>query len=33
MLAGDVAYHDYMGVTTDLSEQPLLVKSLGTATT
>jgi ribulose-5-phosphate 4-epimerase/fuculose-1-phosphate aldolase len=29
MLAGDVAYHDYMGVTTDLEEQPLLVKSLG----
>jgi ribulose-5-phosphate 4-epimerase/fuculose-1-phosphate aldolase len=31
MLAGDIAYHDYMGVTTDLSEQPLLVKSLGAA--
>jgi ribulose-5-phosphate 4-epimerase/fuculose-1-phosphate aldolase len=29
MLAGEVAYHDYMGVTTDLQEQPLLVKSLG----
>lgn len=29
MLVGDVAYHDYMGVTTDLQEQPLLVKSLG----
>ncbi|MEO6269361.1 MAG: class II aldolase/adducin family protein [Lautropia sp.] len=31
MLAGDIAYHEYMGVTTDLSEQPLLVKSLGAA--
>jgi ribulose-5-phosphate 4-epimerase/fuculose-1-phosphate aldolase len=29
MLAGQVAYHDYMGVTTDLQEQPFLVKSLG----
>lgn len=29
MLAGDVAYHDYRGVTTDLQEQPHLVKSLG----
>jgi len=29
MLVGDVAYHDYMGVTTDLREQPFLVKSLG----
>ncbi len=31
MLAGDIAYHEYLGVTTDLSEQPLLVKSLGAA--
>ena len=30
MLVGDVAYHDYMGVTTDLEEQPYLVRSLGT---
>jgi len=29
MLAGDVAYHDYMGVTTYPEEQPLLVRSLG----
>ncbi len=29
MLHGDVAYHDYLGVTTDLDEQPLLVRSLG----
>lgn len=29
MLVGDLAYHDYMGVTTDLEEQPHLVKSLG----
>ena len=29
MLVGEVAYHDYLGVTTDLDEQPLLVKSLG----
>lgn len=29
ILAGDLAYHDYMGVTTDPAEQPLLVRSLG----
>ncbi|MGE0798825.1 MAG: class II aldolase/adducin family protein [Lautropia sp.] len=29
MLAGQVAYHDYMGVTTDRDEQPLLIRSLG----
>jgi ribulose-5-phosphate 4-epimerase/fuculose-1-phosphate aldolase len=29
MLWGEVAYHDYMGVTTDLEEQPILVRSLG----
>jgi ribulose-5-phosphate 4-epimerase/fuculose-1-phosphate aldolase len=31
MLFGDVAYHDYEGVTTHLDEQPRLVASLGTA--
>ncbi len=31
MLYGDVAYHDYEGVTTSLDEQPRLVASLGTA--
>lgn len=31
MLYGDVAYHDYEGVTTNLDEQPRLVASLGTA--
>lgn len=30
MLYGDVAYHDYEGVTTNLEEQPRLVASLGT---
>jgi len=30
MLYGDVAYHDYEGVTTRLEEQPRLVASLGT---
>jgi ribulose-5-phosphate 4-epimerase/fuculose-1-phosphate aldolase len=30
MLYGDVAYHDYEGVTTKLDEQPRLVASLGT---
>jgi ribulose-5-phosphate 4-epimerase/fuculose-1-phosphate aldolase len=30
MLYGDVAYHDYEGVTTKLDEQPRLVSSLGT---
>ncbi len=30
MLFGDVAYHDYEGVTTKLDEQPRLVASLGT---
>jgi ribulose-5-phosphate 4-epimerase/fuculose-1-phosphate aldolase len=30
MLYDDVAYHDYEGVTTNLDEQPRLVKSLGT---
>ena len=30
MLFGDVAYHDYEGVTTQLDEQPRLVASLGT---
>ncbi|MEC5408596.1 class II aldolase/adducin family protein [Paraburkholderia sp. MPAMCS5] len=30
MLFDDVAYHDYEGVTTDLSEQPRLVASIGT---
>lgn len=29
MLYGDVAYHDYEGVTTNLDEQPRLVASLG----
>ena len=29
-LYGQVAYHDFEGVTTDLAEQPRLVKSLGT---
>ncbi len=29
ILYGQVAYHDYEGVTTDLAEQPRLVKSLG----
>lgn len=29
-LAGDVAYHDFEGVTTNLEEQPRLVASLGT---
>jgi ribulose-5-phosphate 4-epimerase/fuculose-1-phosphate aldolase len=29
MLYGDVAYHDYEGVTTQLGEQPRLVASLG----
>jgi ribulose-5-phosphate 4-epimerase/fuculose-1-phosphate aldolase len=29
MLYDDVAYHDYEGVTTNLDEQPRLVKSLG----
>jgi ribulose-5-phosphate 4-epimerase/fuculose-1-phosphate aldolase len=29
ILADDLAYHDYMGVTTDPAEQPLLVRSLG----
>jgi ribulose-5-phosphate 4-epimerase/fuculose-1-phosphate aldolase len=29
LLFGQVAYHDFEGVTTDLSEQPRLVKSLG----
>lgn len=29
MLYGDVAYHDYEGVTTNLDEQPRLVTSLG----
>jgi len=28
-LYGQVAYHDFEGVTTDLGEQPRLVKSLG----
>jgi ribulose-5-phosphate 4-epimerase/fuculose-1-phosphate aldolase len=31
MLFGDVAYHNYEGVTTNLDEQPRLVASLGTA--
>jgi ribulose-5-phosphate 4-epimerase/fuculose-1-phosphate aldolase len=31
MLYGDVAYHDYEGVTTRLDEQPRLVASLGAA--
>jgi ribulose-5-phosphate 4-epimerase/fuculose-1-phosphate aldolase len=31
MLYGDVAYHDYEGVTTNLDEQPRLVRSLGRA--
>ncbi len=31
MLYGDVAYHDYEGVTTNLDEQPRLVASLGNA--
>jgi hypothetical protein len=31
MLYGDVAYHDYEGVTTNLDEQPRLVASLGSA--
>ena len=31
MLYGDVAYHDYEGVTTKLDEQPRLVASLGRA--
>ena len=29
MLHGDLAYHDYEGVTTNLDEQPRLVRSLG----
>jgi len=29
MLWGDVGYHDYEGVTTNLDEQPRLVKSIG----
>ena len=29
LLYGQVAYHDFEGVTTDLSEQPRLVRSLG----
>ena len=29
MLYGDVAYHDYEGVTTKLDEQPRLIRSLG----
>lgn len=29
MLQGDVAYHDFEGITTDAGEQPRLVKSLG----
>jgi len=29
LLYGQVAYHDFEGVTTDLAEQPRLVKSLG----
>jgi ribulose-5-phosphate 4-epimerase/fuculose-1-phosphate aldolase len=29
MLYGDVAYHDYEGVTTNLDEQPRLVRALG----
>lgn len=31
MLYGDLAYHEYEGVTTQLDEQPRLVASLGTA--
>lgn len=31
MLSGDVAYHDYEGVTTGVDEQPRLVRSLGRA--
>ena len=31
MLYGDVAYHDYEGVTPNLDEQPRLVASLGSA--
>jgi ribulose-5-phosphate 4-epimerase/fuculose-1-phosphate aldolase len=31
MLYGDVAYHDYEGVTTNVDEQPRLVASLGRA--
>jgi len=31
MMYGDVAYHDYEGVTTNLDEQPRLVRSLGQA--
>jgi ribulose-5-phosphate 4-epimerase/fuculose-1-phosphate aldolase len=31
MLYGDVAYHDYEGVTTNADEQPRLVRSLGNA--
>lgn len=31
MMYGDVAYHDYEGVTTNLDEQPRLVRSLGAA--
>ena len=30
ILAGDVAYHDFEGITTNLEEQPRLVKSMGT---
>lgn len=30
ILYGQVAYHDFEGVTTDLAEQPRLVRSLGT---
>ena len=30
MLYGDVAYHDYEGVTTNVDEQPRLVASMGT---
>jgi ribulose-5-phosphate 4-epimerase/fuculose-1-phosphate aldolase len=29
ILAGDIAYHDFEGVTTNMAEQPRLVKSLG----
>lgn len=30
ILAGDVAYHDFEGITTNVAEQPRLVASLGT---
>ena len=30
ILAGDVAYHDFEGVTTNIAEQPRLIASLGT---